>query len=405
MRRQHRRKRHFGTKFLSFLLLVVMGAALFNYIRPLPKADASVAGLSSEINSVSLSWPQHGVAALGAQGFGLLATHGSQQPRPTASMAKIISTLAVLEKHPLKLGEQGPTLTMGQSDLDLFNKYYGEGGSYAKVEIGEKITEYQMLQAALLPSANNMADGLATWSFGSLQDYATYANAMVKRLGLNNTHVGSDASGFLPDTTSTPADFVHLGELALDNPVIAQIVAQKSATIPVQGVIYSANSRLGYNNIIGIKTGLTDQAGGCFLFAARYTPDGSPKPIVIIGVIMGAPSLLEALNDSEPLLNSAKSYFTYKTAIKAGDSFASLTTPWNGASVTIVAKQDADMVAWAGKPLIPRVELNKIGGSMSSGAQVGTALVSSGNNTATTPLVLKDPISGPSWQWRVRRLN
>jgi serine-type D-Ala-D-Ala carboxypeptidase (penicillin-binding protein 5/6) len=405
MRRYKQRKRHFGAKFLSFVMLLVMVAALVNYARPLPKADASVVGLSSEINTVSLSWPTHGVAALGAQGFGLLAAHGSQQPRPTASMSKIITVLAVLEKHPLKLGQQGPTLTMGQSDMDLFNKYYAEGGSYAKVEIGEKITEYQMLQAILLPSANNMADGLAVWTFGSLPNYAAYANAMLKRLGLSTTHVGSDASGFLPDSTSTPADFIRLGELALDNPVMAQIVAQKSATIPVQGIIYSANSRLGYNNIIGIKTGLTDQAGGCFLFAARYDVPGSPKPVVIIGVIMGAQSLLEALNDSEPLLNSAKPYFTYKAPIKAGETFATLTTPWNGTSVDIVAKQDANMIAWAGKPLIPRVELAKIGGSMAAGAQVGDALISSGNNVAATPLVLKGAISGPSWQWRVKRLD
>ncbi|HEY5667670.1 MAG TPA: hypothetical protein VIR03_00735, partial [Candidatus Saccharimonadales bacterium] len=302
MRRYRRHKRHLGAKFLSFLLVVAMGAALFNYVRPLPKAEASVTALSSQIGSIQLTWPASGSAALGAQGFGLLATHGSQQPRPTASMAKIITALIVLEKHPLSPGQQGPVITLTASDLALFNKYYGEGGSYVKVAVGEQITEYQMLQAMLLPSANNIADSIAVWSFGSLGDYATYANTTwLKRQGLNNTHVGGDASGFLPDTTSTTADFIHLGELALNNPIIAEIVQQKSATIPVHGVIYSTNARLGFNNIIGIKTGLTDQAGGCFLFASRYTVPGSSKPIVIIGVIMGTQTLLEALNASEPL--------------------------------------------------------------------------------------------------------
>lgn len=406
MRRNRRHKRHLGTKFLSFLLVLAMGTALYNYARPLPKAEASVAALSSQVGSVQLTWPARGSAALGAQGFGLLATHGSQQPRPTASMAKLITALAVLEKHPLKPGQQGPAITLGASDLALYNKYYSEGGSYVKVVVGEQITEYQMLQAMLLPSANNIADSLAIWSFGSLGDYATYANTTwLKHQGLNNTHVGSDASGFLPDTLSTTADFIHLGELALGNPVIAEIVQQKSATIPVHGVIYSTNARLGFNNIIGIKTGLTDQAGGCFLFASRYAVPGSSKPVVIIGVIMGAQTLLEALNESEPLLNSAKPYFTLATPVKAGDVFATLTTPWDHTPADVVAAKDLQMVAWAGKPLVPKVELDKVNGSLPAGAQIGTALVSSGNSMSSTPLITKQAMQAPSWQWRVSRLR
>jgi len=403
MRRYQQRKKRTGTKFFSFLLLLVMSAGLFNYVRPLPKADASVVALSSQVDSVNLTWPARGVAALGAQGFGVLATHGAQSPRPTASIAKIITTLAIMEKHPLKPGQQGPSITMTKADVDLFNKYFGMGGSYVKVEEGEKITERQALEAILLPSANNMADSMATWAFGSMDNYIAYANAMVKRLGLTQTTVAVDASGFSPKTTSTPSELIRLGELVMRNPALAQIVSERSATIPVHGIIYSANSRLGYNNIIGIKTGLTDQAGGCFLFAAKYSIDGG-KEITLIGVIMGEQTLRDALNDSEPLLNSAKHYFKVQTPIKAGDTFASLTTPWLS-TANVVARTDVSLVTWQGKPLTPRVELAKIGGSLPAGTQVGTALVSSGNNTATTPLVLKESISGPSWQWRVKRLN
>jgi D-alanyl-D-alanine carboxypeptidase (penicillin-binding protein 5/6) len=348
MRKYQQRKKRTGPRLFSFLLLLVMGMALFNYVRPLPKAEASVVALSSQIDAVRLAWPSRGYAAIGAEGFGL-------------------------------------------------------GGSYVKVEEGEKITERQALEAILLPSANNMADSMAIWSFGSMEKYISYANAMAKRLGLTKTTIAADASGFSPDTTSTPSELIRLGELAMRNPAIAQIVSERSATIPVHGIIYSANSRLGYNNIIGIKTGLTDQAGGCFLFAAKYTVAGN-KQVTLIGIIMGAPTLREALNDSEPLLNSAKPYFGIKTPIKAGETFATLTTPWL-ATADVVAKQDVTLATWQGKPLTPRIELAKIGGSLPAGTQVGTALISSGNNTAATPLVLKQSISGPSWQWRVKRLH
>jgi D-alanyl-D-alanine carboxypeptidase (penicillin-binding protein 5/6) len=403
MRRNQQYKKHTGRKFFTFIIIVAMIGSLYNLVRPLPQAKASVVAIDNQVNSVQLKWPTTGTAAFGAQGFGVLATHGAQTPRPTASIAKIITVLAILEKHPIKPGQQGPSITMTKNDVDLFNKYFGMGGSYVKVEEGEKITEYQALQAILLPSANNMADSMAIWSFGSMDNYLSYANGMVKSLGRTKTTPATDASGFSPNNTSIAAELVRLGELAMAKPVIAEIVAQKSATIPVHGVIYSANSRLGYNHIIGIKTGLTDQAGGCFLFAAKYDA-GNGKEITLVGAIMGEPNLKGALDAASPLLDSAKPYFTVKTPIKAGETFATLTTPWL-TQADVVARSDVSLVTWQGSALKPSVELSRISRSLPASTQVGTAVISSGNNTASTPLVLKQNINGPTWKWRLKRLD
>jgi serine-type D-Ala-D-Ala carboxypeptidase (penicillin-binding protein 5/6) len=400
MRRQRRYKKRTGLKFMTFLFLMGMGGLAFNYVRPLPEADAAITTVNSQVDSVKLAWPSRGYAAIGAKDFGVLATNGSQAPRPTASLSKLITALAALEKHPIKPGEQGPPITLTAADVALFEKYYAVGGVVVKVQEGEQVTLYQALQAILLPSANNMADSVAIWAFGSMDSYISYANAMVKRLGLTGTTVATDASGMSPDTKSTTSDLIRLGELALANPVISEIVAQPSATIPVHGAISSANSRLGFNNIIGIKTGLTDEAGGCFMFAAKHEVEG--RPVTIIGVIMGASTLRSALAESEPLLNSAKPYFTVKTPIKAGQSFATLTTPWL-ITAEAVASQDVTLLAWRGATLTPRIELADIQGSLPAGAPIGTALISSGNNTASTPLVLRKAITGPSWQWRLKR--
>lgn len=388
-------------RLIKFVIILMLIGLVFNYLRPLPHASASVGTLASEVADVQLNWPAQSQGAFAAQGFGLLATHGSQEQRPTASLAKLITVLAVLEKQPLKPGEQGPTLTMGDADVALFEKYFREGGAYVKVEKGTQLSLYQMLQAVLLPSANNIADGLAVATFGSMDNYHTYANEMLKRLGLNQTIVAGDASGMLPVSKSTPTDLVRLGDLVLQNPVIAEIVAQPSATLPVHGIIYSANSRLGYNNVIGIKTGLTDEAGGCFLFAAKYTVKGA-APVTMIGVITGMPTLNAALAASSPLINSAKPYFVVKTPVKAGDVFGSLTTAWN-VHVNVIAKQDITMLTWRGVGLSSSVELARISRSLPKGSQVGTAVVSSGGYKSTAPLVLQDAIAGPDWQWRLRR--
>jgi serine-type D-Ala-D-Ala carboxypeptidase (penicillin-binding protein 5/6) len=400
MGRQRRYKKRTSLRLTTCFLLFGMGVLVFNYLRPLPEVKAALVSVNSEITSAKLVWPSRGDAAIGAQNFGVLATRGPQTARPIASLAKLITALAVLEKHPLKPGQQGPVITLGAADVALFEKYYALNGSVVKVQDGERITLYQALQALLLPSANNMADSLAIWSFGSIDNYIAYANTLTKRLGLSKTTVAGDASGMSPATVSTTADLIRLGELSLHNPVIAEIVSQRSATIPVHGAISSANSRLGFNNVIGIKTGLTDEAGGCFMFAANHRVDG--QRVTIIGVIIGAPNLRAALSESEPLLNSAKPYFTVKTPIKAGQSFAKLTTPWL-ATADAIARQDVKLLTWQGAALTPRIEIAAMSDSLPAGTRIGTALISSGNNTASTPLVLREGVNGPSWQWRLKR--
>ena len=60
--------------------------------------------------------------------------------------------------------------------------------------------------------------------------------------------------------------------------------------------------------IIGIKTGTTDKAGSCLLFAARYTAkDGQNGTIV--GVIMGDTNHSSLYSDSRNLLASARKGF------------------------------------------------------------------------------------------------
>jgi D-alanyl-D-alanine carboxypeptidase (penicillin-binding protein 5/6) len=130
---------------------------------------------------------------------------------------------------------------------------------------------------------------------------------MLKRMGVSRTVV-ADASGFSPDTASTPSDLLAIGIAALNNPVIAEIVAQPQAQMPDIGIITNTNQLLGEDGVIGIKTGTTDEAGYCLLFAARYvSKDGQERTIV--GVIMGDTDATFLFSDSRKLLASVKQGF------------------------------------------------------------------------------------------------
>jgi len=169
----------------------------------------------------------------------------------------------------------------------------------------------------LIASDNNMADILVERIFGSKEAYLSYAQSMLKRMDLSRTVV-ADASGFSPATVSTPSEIVAIGIAALKNPVIARIVAQQQAQVPVAGLIKNTNQLLGIDGIIGIKTGTTDKAGSCLLFAARYTAkDGQKRTIV--GAIMGDTNHSRLFSDSKDLLASAKKGFGLVGAQSTGN--------------------------------------------------------------------------------------
>lgn len=217
------------------VLIVLVIYVVWALVRPLPPlAPADASQLEVGAPAGQLSWPPAGQAAVGIVGDTAIQTHGTQKPTPTASTAKLITALVVLEKKPLQPGQQGPVLTLDNDDVKLYKDNIAQDGSLVQVQAGEKISEYQVLQTIMLPSANNMADSLAIWAFGSLNNYSQAAHDYLQRHGLNETKVGNDASGLGPSTTSTASDLVKIGKLAMQNPVLAEIVAQPSATgIPV----------------------------------------------------------------------------------------------------------------------------------------------------------------------------
>lgn len=277
------------------LWLCMVVAGLVGYIGFTQRADTSVpvaiqphveAKAPAPKLSAKPEWPQNvTAAAIGAVGYGVIAAHGSQQPRPIASIAKVITALSLLEKYPLKPGESGPSIPITAEDEQRYRDYIAQNGSVVPVKIGVSISLHDALEAMMLPSANNVADTTAVWAFGSLQNYTNFANTMLQRKGLRHTTIAGDASGLNPGTTSTPADLIALAELALQNPVLAAIAGQASAVVPFAGTVPNYNRLVTQYSYTGIKPGDSNEAGVTLLFSDKHTFNG--KEIHLTGVILG----------------------------------------------------------------------------------------------------------------------
>lgn len=404
---EHRRHHFYWWVLVVAAILVYAGYCLF---RPLPALAVieNQPSLTNHKTEASLPWPGGTDSAIGTLGDGVLATSSpDQKPLPTASVAKLITALTILNKFPLSVNQQGPIITLTNADVQIFDKYYAEGGSLVKVTAGEQISEHQALEAMLLPSANNMADSLAIWAFGSLAEYRQAAENEVNSLGLKHTTVGIDASGFDPSTTSTPSDLIQLGQAVMANPLLAQIISEQTATIPVAGLVHNVNYTLGGDGMIGIKTGNSTQAGGNFLFAANYKV--GDQVVTVLGAIMHAPTVVDAMHDSISLLDAAKPNFKVEPVVTSGQSIVNFSAPWLAGPVPAKAQYSLSLPAWQGQQPPQKVTTKTLSSpsvfqpteTVAAGTKVGEVTVGRGPNSQTTALIASRPIPSPSLTWRL----
>src|SRR6478609_114422 len=275
------------------VLLVVIAAIAAALGYRLPASTSSTAAPPTDVLRgaqgkalPSTVWPAHGQAAFVLTGQSQVQAGPNQHAAPIASVAKVMTAYLVLREHPLQPSEDGPTITLTDADVADTDRRRGQEESVVSIAAGEQLTERQALQALLLPSANNVAAVLARWDAGSVNRFVTRMNATARSLGMTHTRY-TDPSGYDDATVSTAADQVRIVDRAMRLPVFASIVATPSATLPVAGIVHNTNTLLGRNGFVGVKTGSTAAAGGCFAFRAIRWIDG--RRTTITGVVLGQP--------------------------------------------------------------------------------------------------------------------
>lgn len=261
----------------------------------------------------------------GAEASGNSAWCDSLPTRPTASTAKMILALAVMEAKPFELGATGEEITIDGEYYDRYVWYVNNGGSNSAVARGEVISEYDALASVMLVSSNNMADTLAMWAFGSLDNYREYATEMLQSWGIYNTVIGPDASGFNEATVSTASDLARIGEKVLENPVLAEIVSMGSYTVPVAGTITNTNTNLGKNRIVGVKTGWIGEPSG-FCLVSGYLE----REHIITVAMLGAETRGQSMEESNAIVESLQAQLAPVTLVEDGTEVGYYESWWTG---------------------------------------------------------------------------
>lgn len=186
---------------------------------------------------------------------------------PMASTTKIMTCLLALES-----GDIGRTITVTEDCLDLLD------GTRIGLQVGYKITMYDLCVAMMMYSGNDAANTAAVAVGGSIAGFVSMMNERAADIGMLNTHFDtpsgldqfSDGAHY-----STAYDMALLGREAMKNSDFRDIVGFNKHDIYydefpggrrlVTHNYLMAGQKYGYKGCDGIKTGVTNLAGQCLV--------------------------------------------------------------------------------------------------------------------------------------------
>jgi len=192
----------------------------------------------------------------------ILAARKPHTQRAPASTIKSLTALTVLPRLPLD--------STTQAKKQAVRMY----GSRVGLQRGKTYTVEQLMNAMMLPSANDAAVALAQAN-GGVQRTVNQMNEVAQRLQARNT-VARNPSGLdAPGMVSTAYDLALIARAGLADPTFADFIKRRSAEFPTKGkkvrTIYTNNRLLlkNYRGAVGVKTGYTTKAGRTFIGAAE----------------------------------------------------------------------------------------------------------------------------------------
>lgn len=243
----------------------------------------------------------------------VMMARNEHEPRPPASISKIMTLLLVFEA--LKQGR------IGLDDVVVGSEYAKSvGGSTIFLDAGEEMTVKELILGVALASGNDASVALAEYLAGTEAKFVELMNEKARQIGMANTRFknshGLDEEGHLMSAFDTAL----LSRYVVQNtPEILEYTRIYDGGFLREGTdrkfqLWNTNKLvIWYDGCDGIKTGSTDRAGFGIAATARR---GDTR---MIAVVMGAPDSSTRFGDAIRLLNYGFANFTTVPLARKGD--------------------------------------------------------------------------------------
>ena len=267
----------------------------------------------------------------------VLATLDEREHLPIASITKLMTALVALERVGLDetVTVTGRAAAVGESTINL--------------EPGERIAVRDLIQAALIQSANDAANALAVHVAGTVPRFVELMNERAGELGLTDTRFVNPDGLDAPGHVSSARDVTKLARVAMRKPFIRDTVRLVDVTAAGRN-LHNWNDLLStFPKLLGVKTGHTDGAGWSQVAAVR---DGG---VTIYATLLGGETREGRNEDLASLLRWGLARYRTVWAIAGGRVYATARTAYDQPDVRLVAAKPTLRLVRVDRPLVERV--------------------------------------------------
>lgn len=200
----------------------------------------------------------------------IIASKDTSTVRPIASITKVMTVLTVME---------------AKQDL----------GQYIRYSKNLLLTREELIGLAMVKSDNHAADLLCRNYVAGYGNCIGDMNMNAQKYGMKNTTY-VDATGLLPDNTSTAEDLLILLTVAEKNYLITHTASKTKVEIQNKKkwlIFKQTNPLIGHKHkFIVSKTGTTNAAGGCIILTVQT--ERGLRRVVVLGSKNGRTRIPEA---------------------------------------------------------------------------------------------------------------
>ena len=219
----------------------------------------------------------------------ILWERNAEEPRPIASITKVMTVLLFLEQEP----DLSRDVVISRRDVNRASTTY--------LRRGERVSLSDLVHLALVGSDNVAARVLARVSPWGTTRFVSRMNAKAAELGLWQTRF-TEPSGLHEGNVSSAHDVARLIAEASRRPQVSRIMRKRTHEIHTSRrvrTIRSTNRLLGTSvEVLAGKTGYIDEAGYCL---ATLVQLDNGRQVAI--VVLGAGSSSRRFSESRRLVN------------------------------------------------------------------------------------------------------
>jgi D-alanyl-D-alanine carboxypeptidase (penicillin-binding protein 5/6) len=268
----------------------------------------------------------------------IIYEQNSNEKLPPASVTKVMTMLLTIEALDNGKITYDDKVTISAQASSKNNK-----GTMLLLEAGEVRTVKDLMYGIAVESANDACIAMAEFISGSEEEFVKLMNKRAKELGANDSNFvnpnGLPAEGHV----TTAHDLAVISRELLKHEKIFDFISQYMVKVYVgkknnilRELVNKNKMIRFYNDVDGIKTGWTEEAGYCISVTAKR------NNLRLISVVMGSPTVDIRNMEARKLIDYGFANFNSFTVAKKGDKLQEVKVS-KGSRLTVNAVTDSDI--------------------------------------------------------------